>query len=42
MELSDFLKMQHDLAVEKGWIWDRSADTNVTSAPRIRAILASA
>ena len=26
MELSDFLKMQHDLAVEKGWIWDRTPE----------------
>ena len=24
--LSDFLKMQHDLAVEKGWIWDRTPE----------------
>ena len=24
MELADFLKMQHDLAVEKGWIRDRT------------------
>jgi|GEM_PF-3419441 len=26
MELADFLKMQHDLAVEKGWIWDRTPE----------------
>jgi NTP pyrophosphatase (non-canonical NTP hydrolase) len=26
MELSAFLKMQHDLAVEKGWIWDRTPE----------------
>ena len=26
MELSAFLKMQHDLAVEKGWIYDRTPE----------------
>ena len=26
MEFSDFLKMQHDLAVEKGWIVDRTPE----------------
>ena len=26
MEFGDFLKMQHDLAVEKGWIWDRTPE----------------
>ena len=26
MEFADFLKMQHDLAVEKGWIWDRTPE----------------
>ena len=26
MEFGQFLKMQHDLAVEKGWIWDRTPE----------------